>query len=87
MGGGGVRWGGGPLVAVGELHVQRVSAQEGLGVQGHLDVGGVRDGVTDQHQVGHRGPGGGRLHLRGGFKHAHMARALEHLWRKSGRER
>lgn len=28
-----------------------MAAQEGLAVQRYLDVGGVRDGLTDQHQV------------------------------------
>lgn len=28
-----------------------MAAEEGLGVQGELDVGGVGDGVTDQNQV------------------------------------
>lgn len=43
-----------PLVTIRELHVHRVAAEKGLGVQRDLNVGGVWDGVTDQDQVGHR---------------------------------
>lgn len=47
-----------PFVAVRELHVHRVTTEEGFCVQGDLDVRGVRDGVADQNQVR-----GGRLRL------------------------
>lgn len=40
-----------PLITICELHVHCVTAEEGLGVQRELDVGRVRDGVTDQNQV------------------------------------
>ena len=69
-----------PLVTVGELHVERVAAQEGLGIQWDLDVGGVGDGVADEHQEGHRGrlvPT--RALLRRGLVQLHVARAVEHL--------
>lgn len=40
-----------PLITICELHVHCMTAEEGLGVQRELNVGGVRDGVTDQNQV------------------------------------
>lgn len=43
-----------PVVAVGELHVHAVTAQEGLAVQGRVDVGGVGDGLTHHQQAGER---------------------------------
>lgn len=43
-----------PLVTVCELHVHCVAAEKCLAVQRDLDVGGVRNGVTDQHQIGDR---------------------------------
>lgn len=40
-----------PLITICEFHVHCVAAEEGLGVQRELNVGRVRDGVTDQNQV------------------------------------
>lgn len=40
-----------PLITICELHVHCMTAEEGLGVQRELNVGRVRDGVTDQNQV------------------------------------
>lgn len=40
-----------PLITICELHVHRVAAEKGLGVQRGLDVGGMGNGVTDQDQV------------------------------------
>lgn len=40
-----------PLITICELHVHCVAAEEGLGVQRELNVGRVREGVTDQNQV------------------------------------
>lgn len=44
-----------PLVAVGELHVHAVSAEEGPAVHGRVDVGWVRDGFAHQDGTGERG--------------------------------
>lgn len=43
-----------PLVAVGELHVHAVSAQEGLAVHRRVDVGRVWDGFAHQDSAGER---------------------------------
>lgn len=45
-----------PLITICELHVHCVATEEGLGVQRELNVGRVRDGVTDQNQVRDRRP-------------------------------
>lgn len=44
-----------PLVAVGELHVHAVSAEEGPAVHGRVDVGWVRDGFAHQDGTGEGG--------------------------------
>lgn len=43
-----------PLVAVGELHVHAVFAQEGLAVHRRVDVGRVGDGFAHQDSAGER---------------------------------
>lgn len=43
-----------PLVAVGELHVHAVSAEEGSAVHWRVNVGRVRDGFTHQDSTGER---------------------------------
>lgn len=44
-----------PVVAVGELHVHAVAAQEGLAVQGDVHVGRVLDGFAHDDEAGEQG--------------------------------
>lgn len=44
-----------PVIAVGELHVHTVAAQEGLAVQGDVHVGWVLDGLTHDDEAGEQG--------------------------------
>lgn len=69
-----------PLITICELHVHCVTAEEGLGVQRELNVGRVRNGVTDQNQVWDSRlllPIGTRLSVV--LIYAHMSRAVQHL--------
>lgn len=76
-----------PLITICELHVHCVTAEEGLGVQRELDVGRVRDGVTDQNQVRDSRL---RLPIRTGLSevliHTHVSRAVQHLDKEQDQE-
>ena len=72
-----------PLVAVGELHVHAVSAQEGLAVHRRVDVGRVWDGFTHQDSAGERGPfEGTQSSWRAAVVHLQLSGAMQHLEEK-----
>lgn len=69
-----------PLVAVGELHVHAVSAEEGLAVEGRVDVGRVLDGFAHQDSAGERGLFEAAQHSwRAAGVHLQMSGAVQHL--------
>lgn len=68
-----------PLVAVGELHVQAVAAEEGTPAQRGLQAARVRDGFTDEHQALQGGLQGGAPSWRSlcrGLVGPHVSRAV-----------
>lgn len=75
-----------PVVAVGELHVHAVTAQEGPAVERRLDVGRVRDGLAHEHGAGERRLlEAARRALRAAGVHPQLARAVQHLPRNKRR--
>lgn len=69
-----------PLVAVGELHVHAVPAEEGPGVHRRVDVGRVRDGLTHQDSAGEgRLPEAAQPPRWAAVVHFQLSSAVQHL--------
>lgn len=70
-----------PLVAVGELHVHAVSADEGPAVHGRFDAGRVRDGFAHEDGAGERRfLVAAQRARRAAVVHLQLAGAVQHLW-------
>lgn len=69
-----------PLIAVGELHVHAVSAEEGPAAHRRVDVGWVRDGLAHQHSTGEgRLPEAAKPPRRAAVVHFQLSGAVQHL--------
>lgn len=69
-----------PLIAVGELHVHAVSADEGPAVHRRVDVGRVWDGFAHQDGAGERGLlEAAQPPWRAAVVHLQLSGAVQHL--------
>lgn len=69
-----------PVIAVGELHVHAVAAEEGLAVQRDVHVGWVLDGLTHDNETGQRLLVPAQTAVRGAAAiHLDLARAVQNL--------
>ena len=86
-----------PVVAVGELHVHAVAAQEGLAVQRDVHVGRVLDGFAHDDEAGEQGllvaaetTGRGAvvvdLHLAGAVQNLETSQGGSEVGPRAGRE-